>query len=286
MPKVPSPIKYFGAKSFLCDKILALFPPPETYHSFVDCFGGGGVVLLNHAHPGACAEFYNDKNGELENLFRVLREPDLFAGFVRTVNAMLFSERTWEDATRVVFPYNAHPISRAVNFFVRNRMSRSGGFKTFATLSKTRTRRGMSEQASAWLSAIDGLPELHERLRGVVLLSRSAYGPGGVIEALDDPKTVFYVDPSYPKETRAGGGEYEDTPGGKGCEMDLPGHIALLDELSQIKGKFLLSTYENEMYSDYATDYGWNCTEFESPLASAGGNVKRVAVELVYRNYK
>ena len=185
-----SPIKYFGGKSYLADKILELFPLPETYHNFVELFSGGASVLFAHSHPN-CAETLNDLNGEIENFWRVLREPDLFTGFVRTVNATPFSERAFSDALSTALPYGAHPVRRAVRFFVLNRLSRSGGFKTFATLTKTRTRRGMSEQASAWLKAVEGLDAVHERLAGVVLTNRPAVA---VVDALDDPGTIFYVD--------------------------------------------------------------------------------------------
>ena len=65
-------------------------------------------------------------------------------------------------------------VERAVNFFIRCRQSRAGCFKDFATLSRTRTRRGMNEQASAWLTVIDGLPEVHARLKRVVILNHDA----------------------------------------------------------------------------------------------------------------
>jgi DNA adenine methylase len=42
--------------------------------------------------------------------------------------------------------------------------------KAFAPLSKTRTRRGMNEQASAWLGAIEGLPAVHQLVRRVAVV--------------------------------------------------------------------------------------------------------------------
>jgi hypothetical protein len=50
------------------------------------------------------------------------------------------------------------PVPSAVNFFVRCRQSMAGRMRDFATLSRTRVRRGMNEQAAAWLSAVEGLP--------------------------------------------------------------------------------------------------------------------------------
>jgi DNA adenine methylase len=277
---IKSPIKYFGGKTYLAERICKLFPPSEQYHNYVELFSGGASVLFAHESTD-CAEYLNDLNGEIENFWRVLREPELFSGFLRTVQATPFSERYFQLCCDRV-AYEPHPISRAVQFFTRNRMSRSADFNTFATLTRNRTRRGMSEQASAWLSAIEGLASVHDRLKGVVLLNRPALA---CIDALDGLETVFYADPPYMLETRAGGSEYENTPGGKGCEMDIAGHIALLDRLATIRGKFLLSGYRSEMYDDYSTEYGWNRVEFDMPLASAGGDTKQIKTECIWRNF-
>jgi DNA adenine methylase len=69
----------------------------------------------------------------------------------------------------------------------------------FATLSRTRTRRGMNEQASAWITAVDGLAAVHARLRRVAVLNRDALH---VIRQHDGPDTLFYCDPPYLPRTR------------------------------------------------------------------------------------
>jgi Site-specific DNA methylase len=141
----------------------------------------------------------------------------------------------------------------------------------------------MQEQASAWLSAIEGLREVHDRLKGVVLLNKPAID---VINLIDDVNTLFYADPPYYGEQRAGNGNYEQVPGGVGCEMDIADHIALLDRLAIIKGKFVLSGYHSAMYDDYCNEYGWNLTEILSPLHSSGGDDKRIQIECIWRNYE
>ena len=65
-------------------------------------------------------------------------------------------------------------VQAAVAFFVRCRQSRAGGFKVFATLSRNRTRRGMNEQSSAWLNGVEGLADVHDRLKRVVVLCDDA----------------------------------------------------------------------------------------------------------------
>ena len=58
----------------------------------------------------------------------------------------------------------------------------------------------MSDNASAWLSAVDGLADVHARLRRVVVENLPALE---VIRREDGPGTLFYCDPPYLHETRA-----------------------------------------------------------------------------------
>ena len=61
-------------------------------------------------------------------------------------------------------------------------------------MSRNRTRRQMNEQASAWLTCVEGLPAVHARLKRVVVLNQPALE---VIKREDGEKTLFYLDPPY-----------------------------------------------------------------------------------------
>ncbi len=91
-------------------------------------------------------------------------------------------------------------MQRAVWFFITCRQSLAGRMEDFAPLSRTRTRRRMNEQCSAWLTAVEGLIEVHGRLKRVVILNRPALE---VIRQEDGPQTLFYLDPPYLHQTRA-----------------------------------------------------------------------------------
>ena len=97
----------------------------------------------------------------------------------------------------------------------------------------------MNEQASAWLTAIEGLPAVHERLKRVVILNRDVLD---VIRQQDGPDTLFYCDPPYLKETCASKDVYAH-------EMTDTQHLQLLELLNGIKGKFLLSGYPSGLYT-------------------------------------
>ena len=152
-PALTPPLKWFGGKHYLASRIVSLMPKHLHY---VEPFFGGGAVLLAKPYEGI-SEVVNDKHQELTNFWRVLQQESLFVQFQRIVECIPFSEIEWEDAGRDV---GGSAVERAVRFFVRCRQSRVGQMQDFATLSRTRTRRGRNEQVSAWMSAVDGLPQV------------------------------------------------------------------------------------------------------------------------------
>src|SRR4051794_37852271 len=143
----------------------------------------------------------------------------------------------------------------------------------FAPLSRTRTRRGMNEQASAWMNAVEGLPAVHARLRRVALLNRDALD---VIRQQDGPDTLFYLDPPYLGETRAAADVYDK-------EMSHAQHVELLSLIRECRGKVMLSGYPSEMYDAHLSD--WTRHEFSLPNQAAGGRVKRRMTEVIWLNF-
>ena len=162
------PLKTHGGKHYLASRIVALMPAHTHY---VEPFAGGLSVLLAK-NPNGVSEVVNDLNGSLTNFWKVLQGIDSFQSFMGIVPAVPFSESEWKDAGERL--KGTDTVTRAVAFFIRCRQSLAGRMDSFAPLSKTRTRRGMNEQASAWIGAVDGLQEVHERLRRVVVLNHPA----------------------------------------------------------------------------------------------------------------
>ena len=88
------------------------------------------------------------------------------------------------------------------------------------SISRNRTRRDMNEQASAWLTAIEGLPQVHDRLKRVVLLDRPVLE---VIKSQDGPRTLFYCrQPAALFKTVARGALTVDAPG-RGLQLRTGG---------------------------------------------------------------
>ena len=286
------PVKWHGGKHYLAKRIIELMPPHLHY---VEPFFGGGAVLfardpqrdwfiddawkLAHgekvpASLRGCSEVANDVDGELTNFWVTLRDPDRFRIFQRLCEATPMSEGHWRSAKAKSGSLCAETW-QAYQFFIRYRQSRQGLGKDFATLSRNRTRRGGNEQASSWLSAVEGLPEAHERLKRVVILNHDALD---VIRQQDGPKTHFYCDPPYLHETRTATECYEH-------EMTKEQHLALLATLASIKGTFQLSGYHSQMYDGHAIVFDWRCVEFDLPNNASGKKQKERKTECLWMNY-
>lgn len=271
MTRLQQPIKWHGGKHYLADWILSHFP--ADYAHYVEPYFGGGAVLLRNA-PGK-SEVANDINQNLMTFWAVLRCPEMFAELQRLLQATPFSEPIFEHSKIAMHDPTQEFVHRAWHFFVAARQSRQGLCKDFATLSRNRTRRGMNEQASQWLSAIEGLPDVHDRLQGVVIMAKPAIE---VIAQQDGPNTLFMLDPPYLHETRTVTNAYE-------FEMDEDDHIELLEALAEVEGRFVLCGYRSILYDDFARGAGWNRVEKVIDNKAASGEKKRLMTECLWMNY-
>lgn len=272
MSKINAPLKWHGGKNAfngaLAKWIISLMPGHLHY---VEAFFGGGAVLLSKS-PDNVSEIANDLNVDLINFWNVLKTtPDRM---LRELWGTPFSEPAFDAATAALA--DADSVRRATAFFIRCRQSRQGLMKDFATMSRNRTRGGMNEQVSAWLTAVEGLPEVHARLKRVVIMRRPAVD---LIQSEDGRNTLFYLDPPYLHETRTAKSCYAH-------EMSHDDHVQLLEKLAGIsEARFLLSGYNSELYSDYARLHKWNRHEYKIANNSSSAETKEQKTECVWTNF-
>jgi DNA adenine methylase len=109
---------------------------------------------------------------------------------------------------------------------------------------------------------VDDLIEASKRLKHVQLENRDAFR---LINELDSPDTLFYLDPPYLFETRTTKNAYSH-------EMADADHITFAEALYQVKGSVILSGYPSKLYEDLFESKGWKRVDKEA-LTNAG--VKR-----------
>jgi len=267
----------FGGKGAFNGKlakwIVSLMPAHKHY---VEPYAGGLAVLL-HKNPEGVSEVVNDLHLGLTTFWRVLGNPRAFQYMRERLEATPFSEDEFNlAAERLARGIEGQfEADVAADFFIVCRQSRQGLMKDFATMSRTRTRRGMNEQVSSWLTAIEGLQDVHKRLQRVVVMRRDGID---VIKSQDGADSLFYVDCPYLHETRSGAGEYQ-------FEMDQQQHQTLLDTLAGITGKFVLSGYHSPLYDDFGKSHGWRFEEFSIANNASSKKTKDVKVEVCWMNY-
>jgi DNA adenine methylase len=251
---------------------------------YVEPFAGGLSVLLardpddpnlwlssDSAQRGV-SELVSDIDGPLMNFWAVLRDPALFEKFIRIVQAIPLARCEWEKAH--THRYGEDQVTDAVNFFVDARQSLAGRRTCFTAITRNRTRRGINGTASEWVSAVDGLPAVHARLRPVIVDKKPALD---IIRREDTPGTLYYLDPPYVSLTRASPTAYGE------FEMTDHDHREFLEAIRHIKGRAMVSGYRCGLYDDALRD--WNRHEFELPNNAAGGSTKRRMVETLWCNF-
>jgi DNA adenine methylase len=144
---------------------------------------------------------------------------------------------------------------------------------TFTSVTRNRLRRRMNGNTSEWLSAVEGLPDVHRRLSRVLIENMNAIA---LIEREDTPTTLFYCDPPYLHETRT-------APDAYAHEMTEAQHQELLATLVACKGKVMLSGYPSPLYD--TTLKSWTRHTFELPNNAAGGETKRRMTEVLWCNF-
>lgn len=245
-----SPIQWFGGKGMLVDKLLPLLPAHTLY---VEVFGGGASLLF--AKRPAEVEVYNDLDGGLVNLFRVLRDPEKFERFRAAVDLTLYSREEYRDC-RATWVECTDDVERARRFYVVARQSFSGSFGSSWSFC-SQPRNGPDRATGAWLSGLSQLPAIHNRLRAVQI-EHSDFRV--LFKNYDRPESLFYVDPPYVADTRKGG-KYAH-------EMTDADHRDLVDILRGLKGRALLSGYATPLYAPLEAD-GWRRQDFAVSCSAA-----------------
>lgn len=223
-------LRYHGGKWLLAPWIIGHFPDHKIY---TEAFGGAASVLLRKQR--SYSEIYNDLDGEIVNLFRVLRNPSQARELVRLVTLTPYAREEFEES----YLLDGDPIEQARRTLVRAYM----GFGAFAACgNRSGFRTGMRKSGTSadhdWMHYPKHLEAAIERLRGVTIESRPAIE---LLQFYDDPRTLHYVDPPYPEAQRGNYGAYRH-------EMSDDDHRALASVLHSLQGMVIVSGYACDLY--------------------------------------
>ena len=86
-------MRYPGGKYKLAKWVISHFPAHETY---VELFGGAASVLMRK--PRSIGEVYNDLDGDVVNVFRVLRNQEQAAELARLLALTPYAKEEYRQA--------------------------------------------------------------------------------------------------------------------------------------------------------------------------------------------
>lgn len=257
-----TPISYYGGKQTMLKHILPLIPKHTIY---TEAFCGGCAVMF--AKPLVKSEIINDINGELINFYCVAKSYSdrLIAEINNTLHA-----RDHYDLANTIYsnPKKYDAIKRAWAVWALSKLSfasqlgGSFGFDMNGTMAK-KVR-----------NAKDNFSEmLCHRLDRVTIENDDAMK---VIARYDRPGAFHFVDPPY---VGSDCGHYADTFGDDNLRE-------LLELLTNIKGKFMLTMFPCDIIEAYATRNGWVIHRIERTIsASKEASGRRQQEEWMVCNY-
>ncbi len=255
-----TPITYYGGKQRLLKHVLPLIPDHKTY---TESFAGGLAVFF--AKEPADVEVINDLNGEVINFYQVLKfsYPEL----KNSINETLHSKNQHDYASFIYTnPHFFKKIQRAWALWVLSKEGFAGRLDGFWGYDKVKNHK-----SKAIKNAIDQfLPELAERLRYTQIEKRNALQ---IIKSRDHLDAFHFCDPPY-----------IDSNQGHYAGYNEQHFTELLELLSVIEGKFMLTMFPHEILSKFIAENKWRVVEINRTI-SASKVSRRKQIELIVMNY-
>lgn len=252
-------IRYHGGKYRLAHWIIAQMPNHTCY---TEVFGGAAGVLLQK--PRAYAEVYNDLDGDIVNLFKVLRDAELRNELIEQLVLTPYAREEFMNAWSVA----TTEVEKARRTIIRAQMGfGSAGATKGITGFRIDTKRQYGTAQSLWVDYPEHLSFIGQRLSGVLIENRPAVQ---VLKDHDAISTLHYVDPPYVHDTR-----YSGAKSGRiyRHEMDDKDHLDLLNTLLELEGMVMLSGYPSNLYDD--TLNGWKRVDTKARISSGRGTDTR-----------
>lgn len=249
----PAPIvPWIGGKRRLAKHLLPLFPAHQCY---VEPFAGGAALFFLKAPSDV--EVLNDINGELINLYRVVKHH----------REALLEQFRWMPISRQTYlSHHATPtetltdIQRAARFMYLQKMAFGGkvASQTFGTATTSPPRLNLPRLEDELLTASQRLARTYiEHLPWEECIKR-----------YDRPHTLFYLDPPYWGTT------------GYGVEFGLENYGRMAELARSIKGRMIISV--NDIPEMRAAFAGLDMRTVD--IRYTVGEARSTSRELIIRN--
>lgn len=225
-------LRYPGGKYRLAKWIISHFPKHDFY---VEPYCGAASVLMQKSRSQG--EIINDLDGDVVNVFHVLRDPKTAKELERLIRLTPFAYAEYKSA------YD--PCDEPVEW------ARRTIFRSFASIGSDGVSRRNSgfrglknnetnvTAAQEWCRYPEAIQTFVNRLQNVLIEQRPALH---LLKSYDRIETLFYVDPPYMMSTRSKSSVLYSN------EMNEQDHLDLAHALHNLKGMVVLSGYSSALY--------------------------------------
>ncbi|WP_392559318.1 DNA adenine methylase [Orbus mooreae] len=231
-------IRYHGGKWRIAPWIIGFF---KEHTCYVEPFGGAAGVLLRK--PRSYAEVYNDVDGEIVNLFRVLQNKEQR----ERLQELCILTPYHRDEFCLAYKPTDDNIELARRTVIRACMGfGSAGATKQTTGFRIDSKREYSLASHLWTRFPANIACVGEHFAGVIIENRPAMT---VMLNHDTPTTLHYIDPPYLHSTRKMGDRAYS------FEMSEQDHVELLTFVQTLKGRVVISGYDSDLYNDLLKDW-------------------------------
>lgn len=257
-----TPLTYYGGKQKLSKIIVSLIP---THSLYCEPFIGGAAIFFSK--PPSEIEVINDTNRELINFYGVVQHD--FVSLEKEIQISLHS-RDLHRKAQVIYnnPDMFSDLKRA--WAVWTLSAQSFASKLDGPYGYDRSRNTTTKKISNKRASFT--EDYAIRLQNVQLECADALY---VIKSRDSVNSFFYCDPPYYNSDM---GHYDG--------YSIEDFESLLNVLSGISGKFLLSSYPSEVLTKYTMENNWKTQVFEQGVSvNAKGGILKKKWEVLTSNY-
>jgi DNA adenine methylase len=240
-------LKWPGSKWSIADKIVEIMPKHNIY---LEPFFGSGAVFFNKAPCNT--EILNDLDGEIVNLFKVIRDNP--GALSNVIELTPYSREEYQESYKRS-EKELGPIEKARQFLIRCNMARAGmqyyssSWRHAGPVLGAKTKQRVTGD---WNKVPERIIEAAKRLKDAEIENRSAFE---LIKKYNRKDCLIYVDPPYLLSTRRQ--RYYNVEMTENEE-----HRELLELLKNHLGPVIISGYDSELYED--TLQGWNKKEIRT----------------------
>lgn len=240
-----------------------ILPQIPAHRLYCEPFLGGGAVFWSKKPSEV--EVLNDLNGSVVNFYQICKTE--FSALRTLITATPHSREMHRKAELALkYPEMHSSLIRAWAFYVQT--TQSFGAQLFTGWGYE--RKSKSTSLNLYNKRSKFIKSLQQRLNLVQIECNDALK---VIASRDSVDSFFYLDPPY---FNSDCGHYAGY-----TEND---YRRLLELLTTIKGRFLLSSYPSELLSQFIDKNAWSVKTVDSKVA-VSNKVNKTKTEVLIANY-